>query len=80
MNLHRFGSDKLSPVTTRAFSFDQINMPGHKARFDPHRCRERRNGAVLTELLKWSRLSEQIFRFDKWVSAGVRLPSGMAVH
>jgi type III restriction enzyme len=30
--------------------------------------------------VRWSQLSEQIFRFDKWVSAGVRLPSGMAVH
>jgi hypothetical protein len=32
------------------------------------------------EGLRWSRLSEEIFRLDKWVSAGVRLPSGMAVR
>jgi hypothetical protein len=26
----------------------------------------------------WTRLSEQLFRFDMWSSAGVRLPSGEA--
>ena len=30
--------------------------------------------------MRWFRLSEQIFRVDKWISAGVRLPSGLAVR
>ena len=51
MNLHRFGSDKLSPGHHPGlFLLIEINMPAHKVRFVPHRCRERRNGAVLTEL------------------------------
>jgi len=29
-------------------------------------------------ILSWSRLSEQIFRLDKWSLCRVRLPSGMA--
>ena len=29
-------------------------------------------------MVKWSRLSEQNFRFAKWSPAGVRLPSGVA--
>jgi hypothetical protein len=28
--------------------------------------------------LRWYRLAEQIFRVDKWRSAGVRLPCGSA--
>ena len=30
--------------------------------------------------LRWSRLSEQFFRLDKWSPAGVRLPCGEAAR
>jgi hypothetical protein len=31
-----------------------------------------------TNITKWFQLSEQDFRFDRWASAGVKLPSGRA--
>ena len=37
-------------------------------------------GSILVRVLgqRWSRLSEQIFRFDKWSACQVRLPCGEA--
>jgi hypothetical protein len=34
---------------------------------------------AMRRTLSWSRLSEQILRFDKWSVCRVRPPSGMAV-